>query len=155
MPPGELLRIGDEEELEDIPRPRMYSSSHPSLPEHIAPLLPPPPFEGTATRKPPDRSLLNEKEKSVRSTSYPVSDLEDSKVFTTRRVRVQELGSRSPQDDDSTNTQPVAGPGSWSNSSVCAGAGLNSRHLAADQTRAGDQIKTPRQSSLCLVAGLV
>ncbi|KAG2116887.1 hypothetical protein BD769DRAFT_1058247 [Suillus cothurnatus] len=116
MPPEELLRIGDEEELADIPRPRMYSSSHPSLPEHIAPLLPPPPFEGTATRKPSDRSLFNEKEKSVRSASYPASDLEDSKVFTARRVRVQELGSRSPQDDDSTNTQPVAGPGSWRNS---------------------------------------
>ncbi|KAG1842490.1 hypothetical protein DFJ58DRAFT_806033 [Suillus subalutaceus] len=113
---GSFLRIGDEEELEDIPRPRMYSSSHPSLPEHIAPLLPPPPFEGTATRKPSDRSLLNEKEKSVRSASYPTSDLEDSKIFTARRVRVQELGSRSPQDDDSTNTQPVAGPGSWRNS---------------------------------------
>ncbi|KAG2363802.1 hypothetical protein BDR07DRAFT_875654 [Suillus spraguei] len=116
MPPGELLRIEDEEELDDISPPRMYSSSHPSLPEHIAPLLPPPPFEGTATRKPSDRSLLNEKEKSVRSASYPTSDLEDSKVFTARRVRVQELGSRSPQDDDSTNTQPVAGPGSWRNS---------------------------------------
>ncbi|KAG2341165.1 hypothetical protein BDR05DRAFT_965493 [Suillus weaverae] len=116
MPPGELLRIGDEEELQDIPRPRMYSSSHPSLPEHISPLLPPPPFEGTAARKPSDRSLLNEKEKSIRSASYPTSDLEDSKVFTARRVRVQELASRSPQDDDSTNTQPVAGPGSWRNS---------------------------------------
>ncbi|KAG1789310.1 uncharacterized protein HD556DRAFT_1399087 [Suillus plorans] len=116
MPPGELLRITDEEEPEDIPRPRMYSSSHPSLPEHIAPLLPPPPFEGAATRKPSDRSLLNEKEKSVRSASYPTSDLEDSKIFTARRVRVQELGSRSPQDDDSTHTQPVAGPASWRNS---------------------------------------
>ena len=113
--PGELLSIGDEEEPEDIPQPRMYSSSHPSLPEHIAPLLPPPPFEGSTTRKPSDRSLLNEKEKSVRSASYPTSDIEDSKVFTARRVRVQELGSRSPQDDDSTNTQPVAGPGSWRN----------------------------------------
>ncbi|KAG2147709.1 uncharacterized protein EDB93DRAFT_1205927 [Suillus bovinus] len=116
MPPGELLRIADEEEPEDIPRPRMYSSSHPSLPEHIAPLLPPPPLEGTATRKPSDRSLLDEKEKSVRSASYPTSDLEDSKIFTARRVRVQELGSRSPQDDDSTNTQPIAGPTSWRNS---------------------------------------
>ncbi|KAG2344952.1 hypothetical protein BDR05DRAFT_961401 [Suillus weaverae] len=94
----------------------MYSSSHPSLPEHIAPLLPPPPFEGTATRKLSDRSLLNEKEKSVRSASYPTSHLEDSKIFTARRVPVQELGSRSPQDDDSTNFQPVAGPGSWRNS---------------------------------------
>lgn len=116
IPPGELLRIGDEEEPEDIPKPRMYSSSHPSLPEHIAPLLPPPPFEGSTTRKPSDRSLLNEKEKSVRSASYPTSDIEDSKVFTARRVRVQELGSRSPRDDDSTNTQPVAGPVSWRNS---------------------------------------
>ncbi|KAG2348652.1 hypothetical protein BDR05DRAFT_996025 [Suillus weaverae] len=105
MPPGELLRIGDEEELEDMPRSRMYSSSHPSLPEHIGPLLPPPPFEGTAMRKPSDRSLLNEKEKSVCSASYPTSDLEDSKVFTARCVRIQELGSRSPQDDDCTNTQ--------------------------------------------------
>ncbi|KAG1728887.1 hypothetical protein EDD22DRAFT_853213 [Suillus occidentalis] len=114
--PGELLSIGDEEEPEDIPQPPMHSSSHPSLPEHIAPLLPPPSFEGSTMRKPSDRSLLNEKEKSVRSASYPTSDIEDSKVFTARRVRVQELGSRSPQDDDSTNTQPVAGPGSWRNS---------------------------------------
>ncbi|KAG1717323.1 hypothetical protein EDB19DRAFT_1364470 [Suillus lakei] len=116
MPPGELLRIGDEEESEDLPPPRMHSASHPSLPEHIAPLLPLPPFDGTATRKPSDRSLLNEKEKSVPSASYPTSDLEDSKVFTTRRVRVQELGSGSPQDDDSTNTQPAAVPGSRRNS---------------------------------------
>ncbi|KAG2115000.1 hypothetical protein DEU56DRAFT_841451 [Suillus clintonianus] len=116
MPPGELLQIADEEEPEDIPPPRMYSSSHPSLPEHIASLLPPPPFEGPATRKPSDRSLLNEKEKSVRSASYPTSDLEDSKVFTARRVRVQELGSRSPQDDDSTITQHAPASGSWRNS---------------------------------------
>ena len=112
LPPGELLRIEDDEEPEEIPPPRMYSASHPSLPEHIAPLLPPPPFEST-TRKPSDHSLLDEKEKSVRSASYPTSDIEDSKVFTARRVRVQELGPRSPQDDDSTNTQPVAGPSSW------------------------------------------
>ncbi|KAG1723139.1 hypothetical protein EDB19DRAFT_1834699 [Suillus lakei] len=117
MPPGELLRIEDEEESEDLLPPRMHSASHPSLPEHIVPLLPLPPFEGTVTRKPSDRSLLNEKEKSVPSASYPTSDLEDSKVFTTRRVRVQELGSGSPQDDDSTNTQPAAAPGSRRNSS--------------------------------------
>ncbi|KAG1741249.1 hypothetical protein EDB19DRAFT_1907949 [Suillus lakei] len=116
MPPGELLRIGDEEESEDLPPPRMHSASHPSLPEHIAPLLPLPPFEGTATRKPSHRSLLNEKEKSLPSASYSTSDLEDSKVFTTRPVRVQELGSGSPQDDDSTNTQPAAAPGSRRNS---------------------------------------
>ncbi|OAX41894.1 hypothetical protein K503DRAFT_854317 [Rhizopogon vinicolor AM-OR11-026] len=115
MPPGELLRIEDEDEPEEIPPPRIYSASHPSLPDHIAPLLPPPPFEG-ATRKPSDRSLLDEKEKSVRSASYPTSDMEDSKVFTARRVRVQELGLRGPQDDDSTNTQPVPGPSSWGTS---------------------------------------
>jgi hypothetical protein len=112
MPPGELLRIEDEEEPEEIPPPRMYSASYPSLPDHIASLPPPPPFEG-ATRKLSDRSLLDEKEKSVRSASYPTSDMEDSKVFTARRVRVQELGARSPQDDDSTNTQPAPGPSSW------------------------------------------
>ncbi|KAG1735360.1 uncharacterized protein EDB91DRAFT_1145116 [Suillus paluster] len=116
MAPGELLCIEDEEEPEEILPPRMYSPSHPSLPDHITPLLPPPPFEGAATRKPSDRSLLNEKEKSVRSASYPTSEFEDSKVFTARRVRVQELGPRSPQDDDSTNTEPVPGPSSWRNS---------------------------------------
>src|SRR5882757_6038874 len=68
MPPGELLRIKDEDEPEEIPPPRVYSASHSSLPDHIAPLLPPPPFEG-ATCKPLARSLLDEKEKSVRSAS--------------------------------------------------------------------------------------
>ncbi|KAG0705771.1 hypothetical protein DFH29DRAFT_872738 [Suillus ampliporus] len=116
VPPGELLRIDDEEEPEETFPLRMYSASHPSLPDHITPLLPPPPFEGAATRKPSDRSLLNEKEKSVRSASYPTSDFEDSKVFTARRVRVQELGPRSPQDDDSANTLPISGPSSWRNS---------------------------------------
>jgi hypothetical protein len=114
--PGKLPTIRDEEEPEDIPQPRMYSSSHPSLPEHIAPLLPPPPFEGSTMRKPSDRSLLYEKEKSVRSASYPTSDIEDSKVFTARLIRVQELSLQSPQDDNSTNTQPVVGPSSWHNS---------------------------------------
>lgn len=38
---------------------------------------------------------------------------------------------------------------------VCEGAGLDLRLLAADQTRAGDQIKTPRQSNPCSAAGLV
>ena len=112
MPPDELLRIVDEEEPEDIPPPRMYNPSHSSLHDHIASLLPPPPFE-SITRKPSDPSLLDEKEKSVRSVSYPASDMEDSKVFTARRVRVQELGSRGAQDDDSTNTQPIPGPSSW------------------------------------------
>lgn len=112
MPPDELLRIEDDEEPEEIPPPRMYNASHSSLPDHIAPLLPPPPFEG-ATRKPSDYSLLDEKEKSVRSASYPTSDMEDSKIFTARRVRVQELGLRGAQDDDSTNTQPMPGPSSW------------------------------------------
>ncbi|KAG2363760.1 hypothetical protein BDR07DRAFT_1403214 [Suillus spraguei] len=132
MPPRELLRIEDEEELEDISRPRMYSSSHPSLPEHIAPLLPPPPFEGTATCKHSDRSLLNEKEKSVRGASYPTSDL--AKVFTARRVRVQELGSRSPQDDNSMNTQP-----SWFGSSS-SHSGSNSRKGSVKDAEAAQSL---------------
>ncbi|KAG2355511.1 hypothetical protein BDR07DRAFT_525225 [Suillus spraguei] len=149
--PGELLRIEDEEELEDIPRPRMYSSSHPSLPEHIAPLLPSPPFEGTTTRKPSGRSLLNEKEKSVRSASYPTSDLEDLKAFTARRVRVQELGSRSPQDDDSTNTQPFAGPGSWHNSFSClrkSWFGSSSSRSGSNSRKGSDKDAEAAQSLL-------
>ncbi|KIJ62994.1 hypothetical protein HYDPIDRAFT_114155 [Hydnomerulius pinastri MD-312] len=121
IPPGELLRIDDEEEPQSPPR--MYGVprvSDPSLPEVFSPLLPPPPLDldRLSSRKP---SSLLEKEKSVRSLSYPASDMEDSKVYTARRVRVQELGPRSPADDEtSSNTHaesgPVAGPSSWRNS---------------------------------------
>ncbi|KAF8836584.1 hypothetical protein BDN67DRAFT_973969 [Paxillus ammoniavirescens] len=121
MPPRELLRIDDEEEPQSPPRmyglPRL---SDPSFPEVFSPLLPPPPLDidRLSSHKP---SSLNEKEKSVRSLSYPASDMEDSKVYTARRVRVQELGPRSPTGDDtSSNTHaepsPVPGPSSWRSS---------------------------------------
>ncbi|KAF9220714.1 hypothetical protein BS17DRAFT_787035 [Gyrodon lividus] len=121
MPPRELLRIDDEDEPQSPPRmygvPRL---SDPSLPEVFSPLLPPPPLDidRLSSRKP---SSLNEKEKSVRSLSYPASDMEDSKVYTARRVRVQELGPRSPTGDDTSSnthaeTSPVPGPSSWRNS---------------------------------------
>ncbi|KIK94225.1 hypothetical protein PAXRUDRAFT_460483 [Paxillus rubicundulus Ve08.2h10] len=120
MPPRELLRIDDEEEPQSPPR--MYGlprPSDPSFPEVFSPLLPPPPLDidRLSSHK---SSSLNEKEKSVRSLSYPASDMEDSKVYTARRVRVQELGPRSPTDDTSSNTHaetsPVPGPSSWRNS---------------------------------------
>ncbi|KAF9231363.1 hypothetical protein BU15DRAFT_56224 [Melanogaster broomeanus] len=121
MPPRELLRIDDEEEPQSPPR--MYGvprPSDPSLHDVFSPLLPPPPIDidRLSSRKP---SSLNEKEKSVRSLSYPASDMEDSKVYTARRVRVQELGPRSPTEDGtSSNTHAeigtVPGPSSWRNS---------------------------------------
>ncbi|KAG2351040.1 hypothetical protein BDR07DRAFT_1386609, partial [Suillus spraguei] len=122
MPPGELLRIEDEEELENIPR--AY------------------------------RLLLVEKEKSARSTSYPTSDLEDSKVFTVRSVSVQQLRSRSPQEDDSTNIQPVAGPGRWRNScrlrmsrhgSSPSRSGSNSRK-GSDRCREPSRLRVRRET---------
>lgn len=118
MPPGELLKIDDEEE--PLSPPRMYGiqrPSDPSLPEVFSPLLPPPPLDvdRLSTRKP---STLNEKEKSVRSLSYPASDMEDPKVYTARRVKVKELGPRSPTEDTSSHMydSPVAGPSTWRNS---------------------------------------
>jgi len=142
MPPGELLRIKDEDEPEEIPPPRMYSASHPSLPDHIAPLLSPPPFEG-ATCKPSDRSLLDEKEKSVRSAPYPTSDMEDSKVFTVCRVRVQEFGPHGPQDDDSTNTQPVPGPRSWGTSL----SRLRTSWFGSSSSRSASRSRSSRKES--------
>lgn len=120
MSPGELLKIDDEEE--PLSPPRMYGvqrASDPSLPEVFSPLLPPPPLDPDrqSIRKP---SSLNEKEKSVRSVSYPASDMEDSKVYTARRVKVKELGPRSPSEEASSNIYSddgaVAGPSSWRNS---------------------------------------
>ncbi|KAG1761137.1 hypothetical protein EDD22DRAFT_986505 [Suillus occidentalis] len=137
----------------------MYSSSHPSLPEHITPLLPPPPFEGSTTRKPSDRSLLNEMEKSVASASYPTSDVEDSTVFTARRVRVQELDvldmpAPAPSSSTSTNGRPLP-PGlvplssrhAWRDSlSVITGssngAGITTDVLDAEPPQAGDGWKS-------------
>ncbi|KAH7884898.1 hypothetical protein F5I97DRAFT_1516225 [Phlebopus sp. FC_14] len=121
IPPGELLRIDDEERPESPPR--MYNVpriSDPLLPDAFSPLLPPPPLEidRISYRRP---SSMNEKEKSVRTLSYPASDMEDSKVYTARRVRVQELGPRSPTEDETSShthaeAAPVAGPSSWRNS---------------------------------------
>jgi len=69
-------------------------------------------------------------------SSYPTSDIEDSKVFTARRVCVQEFGPWSPQDDDSTNTQPVAGPSRWHASrSRLRMSWLGPHHRAAHQDR--------------------
>lgn len=117
MPPGELLRI-DDEEVPSSP-PRMYGVQRPSdplLPEVFAPLLPPPPLDADrlSSRHP---SSLNEKEKSVRSVSYPASDMEDPKVYTARRVKVKELGPRSPTEEaTSSDDGPAPGPSSWRNS---------------------------------------
>ncbi|KAH0833390.1 hypothetical protein J3R83DRAFT_12494 [Lanmaoa asiatica] len=119
MSPGELLKIDDEEEPPSPPR--MYGvqrTSDPLLPEVFAPLLPPPPLDvdRLSTRKP----SLNGKEKSVRSLSYPASDTEDPKVYTARRVKVKELGPRSPTEETFSNTRTddggVPGPSSWRNS---------------------------------------
>lgn len=115
MPPGELLKIDDEEEPSSPPR--MYGvqrTSDPSLPEVFSPLLPPPPLDvdRQSSRKP---SSLNEKEKSVRSLSYPASDMEDPKVYTARRVKVKELGPRPPS-EEYADDGPVPGPSTWRNS---------------------------------------
>ncbi|KAH7928316.1 hypothetical protein BV22DRAFT_1030802 [Leucogyrophana mollusca] len=123
MAPSELLRFDTEHEDAEAP-PRMYyapRSSDPTLPEHYSPLLPPPPIDlvRLPTRKPSDRSMVVEKEKSTRSLSYPASELEDSKILTARRVRVQELGPRSEfEDETSSNTHadPIPGPSSWRHS---------------------------------------
>ncbi|KAF8553997.1 hypothetical protein OG21DRAFT_1141050 [Imleria badia] len=121
IPPGELLKIDDEEEPPSPPR--MYGvqrPSDPSLPELFSPLLPPPPLDvdRLSVRKP---SSLNEKEKSIRSLSYPASDMEDPKVYTARRVKVKELGPRSPTEEATSSLTysddgPVPGPSSWRNS---------------------------------------
>ena len=121
MPPSELLKIDDEDEPSSPPR--MYGvqrPSDPSLPEVFSPLLPPPPLDvdRLSSRHP---SSLNEKEKSVRSLSYPASDMEDPKVYTARRVKVKELGPRSPTEEaTASNTYAddgsVPGPSSWRDS---------------------------------------
>ncbi|KAG8212821.1 hypothetical protein J3R82DRAFT_11115 [Butyriboletus roseoflavus] len=102
VPPGELLKIDDEEE--PLSPPRMYGVQRPNdplLPEVFAPLLPPPPLD-------------------VDLYPIPVSDTEDPKVYTARRVKVKELGPRSPTEDISSNTRaddgPVPGPSGWRNS---------------------------------------
>ncbi|KAG9316091.1 hypothetical protein JVU11DRAFT_3764 [Chiua virens] len=120
MQPGELLKIDDEEEPSSPPRMyRVKHASDQSLPEVFSPLLPPPPIDvdRLSTRKP---SSFNEKEKSVRSVSYPASDMEDPKVYTARRVKVRELGPRSPTEESSSEVHhddsPVPGPSNWRNS---------------------------------------
>lgn len=120
MPPGELLKIDDDDE--PLSPPRMYGiqrSSEPSLPEAFSPLLPPPPLDvdRQSPRKP---SSVNEKEKSVRSLSYPASDMEDPKVYTARRVKVKELAPRSPSEEASPGADAdddlAAGPSGWRSS---------------------------------------
>ncbi|KAF8124710.1 hypothetical protein EV363DRAFT_1586728 [Boletus edulis] len=117
IPPGELSKIDDEEEPSDPPR--MYGVQHTSdllLHEAFAPLLPPPPLDidRLSARNP----SLNENEKSVRSLSYPASDLEDPKVYTARRVKVKELGPRSPTEEAMpySDDGPVPGPSTWRDS---------------------------------------
>lgn len=121
MPPGKLLKIDDEEEYSSLPR--MYGvppHSDSSLPEVFSPLLPPPPLDadGLSIRK---SSSLNDKEKSVRTVSYPASDTEDPKVYTARRVKVKELGPRSASEEDTSahshaDDSPIAGPSGWRSS---------------------------------------
>ncbi|KIM62705.1 hypothetical protein SCLCIDRAFT_789041 [Scleroderma citrinum Foug A] len=122
IPPGELLRIDDEEEPESPPR--MYGvsraeDSDPLLPP-FTPLLPPPPLdtERYSSRR---TSSVNEKEKSLRSLSYPASDMEASEVVTARRVRVRDVRVRAPEGEGTSplsrfETGPVAGPSSWRSS---------------------------------------
>lgn len=123
IPPGELLRIDDDDEEPQSP-PRMYGVPHgddsdPLLP-HLSPLPPPPPFDSEkhSTRKTPS---VIEKEKSVRSLSYPASDMEASEVFTARRVLLRDVGPRSLESaETSTHSHsepsPVAGPSGWRSS---------------------------------------
>ncbi|KAL4062939.1 hypothetical protein V8B97DRAFT_2089916 [Scleroderma yunnanense] len=121
IPPGELLRIDDEEEPESPPR--MYGVPHaedsdPLLPQFTS--LPPPPpldIEKYSRRGSP----ANEKEKSVRSLSYPASDMEASEIVTARRVRVRDVGARLPESEGRASharfeAGPVAGPSSWRSS---------------------------------------
>ncbi|KAI6037723.1 hypothetical protein EDC04DRAFT_2570841 [Pisolithus marmoratus] len=120
IPPGELLRIDDDDEEPQSP-PRMYDvsrgeDSDPLLP-HLSPLSPPPPFDSEkySTRKTPS---VIEKEKSVRSLSYPASDMEASEVFTARRVLVRDVGPRSVESAETSahshsEASPVAGPSGW------------------------------------------
>lgn len=122
IPPSELLRIDDEEEPQSPPR--MYGVSHgedsdPLLPQ-LSPLSPPPPFDSEkhSTRKTPSAI---EKEKSVRSLSYPASDMEASEVFTARRVLVRDVGVRSLESAETSahshsEASPVAGPSGWRSS---------------------------------------
>lgn len=122
IPPGELLRIDDEEEPESPPR--MYDvsraeDSDPLLPP-FTPLSPPPPLDNErySSRR---ASSVNEKEKSLRSLSYPASDMEASEVVTARRVRVRDVRVRAPEGEGTSplgrfETGPVAGPSSWRSS---------------------------------------
>lgn len=122
IPPSELLRIDDEEEPQSPPR--MYGVSHgedsdPLLPQ-LSPLSPPPPFDSEkhSTRRTPSAI---EKEKSLRSLSYPASDMEASEVFTARRVLVRDVGVRSLESAETSahshsEASPVAGPSGWRSS---------------------------------------
>ncbi|KAI6099780.1 hypothetical protein F5141DRAFT_1143526 [Pisolithus sp. B1] len=122
IPPGELLRIDDEEEPQSPPR--MYGVSHgedsdPLLPQ-LSPLPPPPPFDSEkhSTRKTPS---VIEKDKSLRSLSYPASDMEASEVFTARRVLLRDVGVRSLESAETSahshsEASPVAGPSGWRSS---------------------------------------
>ncbi|KAG1789659.1 uncharacterized protein HD556DRAFT_1446882 [Suillus plorans] len=126
---------------------QMKSSGEPQTETHLTHS----PFEDAVTCKPSDDSLLNEKERSARGASYPTCDLEDSKIFTARRVRVQELGSRSLQDDASTNTQPVAGPASWCSSFSClrrSWFGSSSSRSGSNSRKGSDKDAEAAQSLL-------
>ena len=116
MSPSELLKIDDEDEPSSPPR--MYGvqrPSDPSLPDVFAPLLPPPPLDidRLSARRP---SSLLEKEKSLHSLSYPASDTEDPKVYTARRVKVKELGPRSPTEGEASDDGAIPGPSTWRDS---------------------------------------
>ncbi|KAG6332566.1 hypothetical protein ID866_6525 [Astraeus odoratus] len=155
IPPGELLRIDDEEEPQSPPR--MYSVSHGDdsdpLLAQFASLPPPPPLdpEKHSTRKVPS---VNDKEKSLHSLSYPASDMEASEVYTARRVRVRDVGLRSPATDETSSHDhveagPVAGPSSWRSSfgfgslqklrmSWFGGSSRNTSHSSSGRVRTDD-----------------
>ena len=119
IPPGELLKIDDEEELGTPPRMYGVSRAEDSDPllSPFTPLPPPPPLdtERYSSRR---GSSVNEKEKSLYSLSYPASDMEASEVVTARRVRVRDVGARLAEGEGASplsrfETGPVAGPSNW------------------------------------------
>ncbi|KAG2365317.1 hypothetical protein BDR07DRAFT_1481444 [Suillus spraguei] len=148
MPPRELLRIEDEEQLENILRPRMYSSSHHSLFEHIAPYFYPHLLRAllranlqtahcsSKRKNPPAVPLTRQVTWRTQKSSLFAGYLSSSSVPAASKRTTPRISSLSQGLADGTT--PV----------VCERAGMDPRHLAADQTRARDRIDAEVTQSL-------
>lgn len=118
IPPSELLRMEREREEEEqlmrneAPSAARIMRNDPSVPEHYSPLLPPPPLD------PDQLAHLTGSKKSSAASIASATELDNPMVMTARRVRMSQVGPRSPPDlgsDDShgSDAGPSSGGGGW------------------------------------------